>query len=627
MFGCHLNFLARVFLITLNVFLIIRRQNQDIKNYKKYKLLNNKMMSQETTQDLINIWGDFLNTCQAQQKHMVNSFLVEMEKHLPFPMVPAVPSIPMGDVFGKAIQTLAEDPYRFLQVQEELIADIHTLWNKMLSIEITETTVLSPDKRFRHEAWETVPYFLFIKEYYLITSRWLEKIVSQMEGLDKKTAQKIQFYLKQMVDAASPTNSPFTNPEVLEEFVRTKGASLKKGLETLVQDIETGQWMKMTDPSAFRLGETLASTKGEVVYRNHLFELIHYAPLTEQQYAVPLLIVPPWINKFYIFDLSASNSFVKWMVEQGHNVFIISWVNPDAPLASLSFEDYLLDGAYRACEVVSSLTKSPVLNTMGYCIGGNLLTGLSAYLTKSPASFSLQTMTLLATIFDFDKIGDLKVFMDDSLLQHLEKTMAQSGFLDGESMKSIFSMLRPNDLVWSFFIKNYFLGQVPPPFDFLYWNSDSPRLAEGMHRFILRQFFQENRFIQPGGILIKGTPLSVQDIGTPTLLLSTIEDHIAPWESSYPAVHLFQGPIKFILAGSGHVAGVINPPSKNKYGFFTNPYFTENAQEWLDGSTKHEGSWWTAWHDWVESFGAEKIPPLSTYPFLGAAPGSYVMGK
>src|SRR3990167_10716694 len=307
------------------------------------------MTTIETTQDLINIWGDFLNSCQAQQMHMVNSILEGMVQQLPLPIVPAVPSIPIGDVFGKAIQTLAEDPYRHLQVQEELISDIHNLWNKMLSIKTSETTAVSPDKRFRHEAWETVPYFLFIKEYYLIISRWLEKIVSQMDGLDEKTTQKVQFYLKQMVDAASPTNSPFTNPEVLEEFVKTKGESLKKGLETLLQDMETGQWMKMTDLSAFRLGETLASTKGEVVYRNHLFELIHYAPLTEQQYAVPLLIVPPWINKFYIFDLSSSNSFVKWMVEQGHNVFIISWVNPGAPLASLSFDDYLLDGAYRAC--------------------------------------------------------------------------------------------------------------------------------------------------------------------------------------------------------------------------------------------------------------------------------------
>jgi polyhydroxyalkanoate synthase len=494
----------------------------------------------------------------------------------------------------------------------------------MLSLETNEPTPFPIDKRFRHEAWEKVPYFVFLKEYYLLTSRWMEKTISHIEGLDEHTAHKIQFYVKQFIEAASPANSPFTNPEVLEECLKTKGESLKRGFETLLQDMETGQGMKMTDPTAFCVGETLASTKGEIVYRNHLFELIHYAPRTDQQYAVPLVIIPPWINKYYIFDLSEANSFVKWMLEQGHNVFILSWVNPDASLASLSFEDYLREGAYRACEVVSSLTKSPVLNTMGYCVGGNLLTSLSAYLARSPAPFSLQTMTLLATIFDFEKIGDLKVFMDDGLLQQLEKRMEERGYLDGESMKSIFSMLRPNDLVWSFFIKNYFLGQVPPPFDFLYWNSDSPRLAEGIHRFILRHFFKHNRFIQPGGMTLQGVPLNVREITTPTLFLSTIDDHIAPWESTYPAVHLLQGPLKFILTGSGHVAGVINPPSKNKYGFWTNDALPLTPQEWLNSSTKNEGSWWTAWDAWVTSFGEEKTPPLHIYPFLGDAPGMYV---
>jgi polyhydroxyalkanoate synthase len=391
--------------------------------------------------------------------------------------------------------------------------------------------------------------------------------------------------------------------------------------------METGQWMKMTDPSAFQVGKTLATTKGEVVYRNHLFELIHYAPLTNQQYSVPLLVIPPWINKYYIFDLSSSNSFVKWMVEQGHNVFMISWINPGSELASMTFEDYLIDGAYRACEVISSLTKSPSLHTMGYCVGGNLLTALNAYLAKAPASFSIQTMTLLATVVDFEKMGDLRVFIDEEHLQQVEKAMAQDGFLNGEILKSLFSLLRPNDLVWSFFIKNYFLGQIPPAFDFLYWNSDSTRLPEGLHGFILRKFFQENLFMKPAGITIKGIPLDLKEIRTPAFLLSTTEDHISPWQSTYPAVHLFKGPVEFVLAGSGHVAGVINHPSKSKYGFFTNASFPENAHEWLESSIKKEGSWWTAWQTWVSSFGGEKISPLTTYPFLESAPGSYVMAK
>lgn len=585
------------------------------------------MTTKEKTKDLVTFWGDFLNTCQEQQTLMFNSFLAGMEKQVSLPIsLPSSANL-VGDVFAKTTQALTQDPSRLLQAQGELVREMSTLWQKLLSLETTETRPSPSDKRFRHEAWQTVPYFFFIKEHYLIMSRWLEKVISQIEGLDEKTTKKIQFYTKQMVDAAAPTNSPFTNPEVLEEFIKTKGESLKKGLETLLQDVEAGQWMKMTDPSAFRLGETLASTKGDVVYRNHLFELIHYAPLTAQQYSIPVLIIPPWINKYYIFDLSDSNSFVKWMVEKGHNVFIISWVNPGPELGHMTFEDYMLDGAYRACEVVSSFTKSPTLHTMGYCIGGNLLAGLNAYLAKAPASFSLQTMTLLATIFDFDKIGDLKIFMDEEHFQDIEKTMAQEGILNGEFLKSIFSLLRPNDLVWSFFIKNYFLGQVPPAFDFLYWNSDSPRLPEGLHRFILRQFFQKNLFMKPGGIKIKGIPLDMREIKTPTLLLSTIEDHISPWESTYPAVHLFQGPVEFILGGSGHVAGVMNHPSKNKYGFLTNPYFSESANTWLASAKKNEGSWWEAWHEWVSSFSGEKISPIMTYPFLTPAPGSYVMAQ
>lgn len=613
---------------------------------------NNKMTSEKKQQNRVDPWADFLTTCQEQQAFMFNTFAEGIEQYqnhtiqilqsssraleegvtvqkvtqeLEQSLHPPPPTASIGSMFIKATQAMIENPSRLLQAQGELVAEMSTLWQKLLSVETEEKIETTGDKRFRHEAWQTVPYYLFLKEYYLITSRWLEKTISQIEGLDEKTAQKIQFYTKQMLDAASPTNSPFMNPEVLEEFVKTKGESLKKGLETLLQDVETGQWMKMTDPSAFKLGETLASTKGEVVYRNHLFELIHYAPLTEQQYSVPLLIIPAWINKYYIFDLSTANSFAKWMVEQGHNVFIISWVNPGPELASMTFEDYLLDGAYRACEVVSSLTKSPSLHTMGFCVGGNLLTVLNAYLAKVPAPFALQTTTLLATIFDFDKIGDLKVFMDEEHLQSVEKTMAQNGLLSGDVLKSIFSLLRPNELVWTFFIKNYFLGQIPPAFDFLYWNSDSPRLPESIHRFLLRKFFQENLFMKPGGITIKGIPLDLRDITTPTFLLSTVNDHISPWVSTYPAVQLFKGPVEFILAGSGHVAGVINHPSNNKYGFFTNPYLPEKANEWFETSTKNEGSWWTAWNSWVTRFSGEKISPIMTYPFLGSAPGSYVM--
>ncbi len=576
------------------------------------------MLPKENINNFNESLGDFLETFQEQNQRMTETFFKGMQQHLPFP-----PTV-MGDVFIKTAQALLKNPSHLLNAQEELLGEIQDLWKKMLIPGKENISPIPSDRRFRHDAWESQPYFLFMKEYYLVTSRWLQKLVSELEGLDPQTAVKIQFYIKQLTEAISPTNFPLTNPEVLEEFMNSKGDSLKKGFETLVKDMEGGQWMKMTDPSAFEVGKNIASTQGKVVFRNELFELIHYAPRTKKQYSVPLLIIPPWINKYYIFDLSPKNSFVKWMVEKGYNVYIVSWVNPQSELASKTFEDYLLEGAYQACQKVSALSGSSSIHGMGYCVGGNLLTALNAYLAKVPSNFSLQTMTLLATIIDFTKVGDLKVFMDDDHLQCIEGMMAQKGVLDAEMMKSIFSMLRPNELVWSFFIKNYLLGQVPPAFDFLYWNSDSTRLPANLHRFILRKFFQKNLFMKSGGIHIKEVPLNLQEITTPTFLLSTQEDHISPWESTYPATHLFKGPLEFILAGSGHVAGVINPPSEGKYYFYTNPDSPPNVNEWLKMATRNEGSWWTKWDEWTSPLSGEKINPIPPKVSLGEAPGSYV---
>lgn len=580
------------------------------------------MNIENVAHDIANFWGNAFKTYHAQQTSLVSSFFDTITPCNPDCFFP-LSSSSLEDLYVKTSQAIITNPSGLLKAHGELIEEMNCLWQKLLSLGAMEKTDSLTDKRFRHSAWETVPYFLFIKEYYLILSHWLEKLVSQLDDLDADSSQKVQFYAKQLIDALSPTNSPFTNPEVLEEFIKTKGESLKKGLTTFLQDMEVGQGMKMTDPSAFQIGKTLASTKGEVVFRNHIFELIHYAPLTEKQYKIPLLIIPPWINRYYIFDLSDSNSFVKWMVEQGQNVFIISWVNPGPELSKMTFEDYLLEGAYRACEVVSSLAKSPHLHTMGYCIGGNLLTALGAYLAKTPAPFSLKTMTLLATVIDFEKIGDLKIFLEEEHLQSIEKIMDQQGFLPGEYLKSLFNLLRPNDLVWSFFIKNYLLGQVPPAFDFLYWNSHSTRLPKRLHQFILRKFFKEN-LLYSGGISVGNVPIDLRNITTPTFFLSTIEDHISPWKSTYPALHLFQGPLKFVLAGSGHVVGVINPPANNKYGFFTNPHVPFDPDTWIQSATKTEGSWWTEWLEWVVSYGNETIEPLTTYPFIEAAPGSYV---
>ncbi len=579
------------------------------------------MPENEEKKDMTNAWGTFLETFQEQNQRLAKTYFEGMQNHFPFP-----PTL-MGDIFLKTGRALLENPSYLLQAQANLLEEVNTLWQKMLSAEQETFSEPSSDKRFHHEAWKTVPYFSFIKEYYIITSGWLETLVSEVNGLDDPTRQKLQFFTKQLVNAVSPTNFPFTNPEVLEELVKTQGVSLQKGFETLLQDIESGSWMKMTDPSAFELGKTIASTKGEVIFRNDLFELIHYTPKTNKQYAIPLLIIPPWINKFYIFDLSPSNSYVKWMLEQGYNVFIISWINPGPEHASKTFEDYLLEGTYRASDFVCSLTESSSLHAVGYCVGGNMLTALSAYLAKTQASFSFQSLTLLATIFDFTKVGDLKVFMDEETLQSMEKNLADKGFLEANTLKSIFSFLRPNELLWSFFIKNYLLGQIPPAFDFLYWNADSIRLPANLHSFTLRKCFQENLLMKPGGIKINGIPLDLREITTPTFLLATLEDHICPWKSCYPAVNCLKGPLEFVLAGSGHVAGVMNPPSKNKYYYFTNPLLSLQAETWFDTATKNEGSWWIQWEKWLRPLSGKKILPPSPYPSLEPAPGSYVKEK
>jgi len=577
-------------------------------------------MKQEDHEDLFAPWDMFFETLQKQNKTMAQSFFEEMQHHFP------VPPTFVGDVFLKAGQALLQNPSQIIKAQEELLGDIHDLWQKTLSSQNEQALDHGADKRFRHPAWQEIPYFLFMKEYYLMMTRWLQKCVAEADGLDPQTNQKVQFYTKQLVEAFSPTNFPFSNPEVLEQAIKTKGASLQKGLEALLEDLESGQWMKMTDPSAFELGKTIAATKGDVVFRNDLFELIRYAPRTEKQYAVPLLIIPSWINKYYVFDLSAPNSFVLWLLEQGYNVFIVSWVNPGPEHGSKTFEDYLTHGAYRAAEVISSLTRSKTLHAVGYCLGGNMVAALGAYLAKVPAPFSLQTITLLATIIDFTKVDDLKAFVDEDYIQHIEKTMEKKGFLEADILKSFFSLLRPGDMVWSFFIKNYLLGQIPPAFDFLHWNADSTRLPATLHTFILRKWFQGNFFMKPGlgGFEVKDISFDLRDITTPAYVLGTLEDHIAPWNSCYPATHLFNGPVRFVLAGSGHVAGVMNPPARNKYAFFENDRFPESPQAWFESATKTDGSWWPAWQKWLALHAAEKIIPQQSYPSLEEAPGSYV---
>jgi polyhydroxyalkanoate synthase len=566
------------------------------------------MFDSKDQQKFFAAWFSLMEALQKRHEDLHSSHFEAMQELMP------ISPLAMGEAWNKAVFAFMKHPAYLFEVQKELMVN--------LSKQEEDTSL---DKRFSHEAWMRDPYFSALKKSYLLNSNWLRNTISNLEGIDDKTKQKLEFYVNQYIDAICPTNYPLTNPEVLEEFTKTGGASLEKGMEKLMDDLAKGHWIDMTDPKAFVLGKSLATSKGEVIYRNDIIELIHYKPLTEKQHSVPLLIIPPWINKFYIFDLSPHNSFVKWMLEQGMDVFMISWVNPGTNLSSKSFEDYMFEGGYKAAEVVSEFTGSNKLNTLGYCIGGNLLVALTAYLAKAPAPFEIVSQTLIATIIDFEKIGDLKFFLEDENLEYIEHNLERNGFVDPERLKSIFSMLRPKDLLWSFFIKNYLLGQTPPAFDFLYWNSDGTRVPEVLHKDVLRYFFKANLLMVPGGLKIRNVPIDLRSIEIPTFFLSTMEDHIAPWKSTYPAVHLLECPTEFVLGGAGHVVGVMNPPEKHKYAFYTNIQFPYTADEWFEKSTKHEGSWWPYWYTWLKPISGKKVSPVATSDVsYGEAPGEYV---
>jgi len=486
------------------------------------------------------------------------------------------------------------------------------------------------DRRFRDPAWGDNALFDFIKQSYLLTSRWLVETVNQLEGSDEKTRQKIDFYTRQFVDAIAPSNFVATNPEVLRATLESGGENLLRGLNNLLDDLGRGRGrlaIKMTDLDAFELGKNIALTPGKVIFQTELMQLIQYAPTTEQVYQRPLLVIPPWINKYYILDLQPKNSFIRHALDQGFTVFVISWVNPDADHAGKTFEDYMVDGPLAALDAIAQATGERETNVVGYCLGGTLLAATLAYLAVKKDR-RIKAATFLASLTDFEDPGELGVFIDEEQLAAMDESMARRGYLEGREMATTFNMLRANDLIWSFVINNYLMGKEPFPFDLLYWNSDSTRMPYAMHSFYLRRFYQENRLIEPGGISLCGVPIDLRKIRIPVYMLSTREDHIAPWASTYAATQLYQGKMTFVLAGSGHIAGVINPPSVEKYGYWTNETLPPDPEAWLEGATQHAGSWWPHWRDWNAAHAGEKI--AARVPGDGAltpiedAPGSYV---
>lgn len=486
------------------------------------------------------------------------------------------------------------------------------------------------DRRFKDEDWNDNAVFDYLKQLYLILSNAILKTAEPNESLDEQTNLKINFYTKQWIDAMSPTNFATTNPTVIKEIFESNGENLLNGTKALIDDIIRGEGKlltpRMTDYDAFEVGKNVATTEGKVIYQNEMMQLIQYSPTTKTVFETPLLIVPPWINKYYILDLRKENSFIQWAVDQGHTVFIISWINPDETYADTQFEDYMYEGVITALVKITEETGIENINTIGYCIGGTLLASTNAYLAAKGRK-PIKSSTYFTTLVDFEKPGDLGIFIDKEQLDALDVTMKKDGYLDGSSMATVFNMLRSNDLIWPFFINNYLMGKEPTAFDLLYWNSDSTRLPEKTHSFYLRECYLNNKLREPGGIKLDGTPIDLRKIKVPTYFISTHDDHITPWKSTYEGAKLMSGPVKFVLGGSGHIAGIINPPAKNKYGYWSNDTIEEGAENWLDEASYQEGSWWPNWQEWIKQHAGEKVDarkPGTNLKPLEDAPGSYV---
>jgi polyhydroxyalkanoate synthase len=540
----------------------------------------------------------------------------------------------IGAAFFEMTARMMSDPSRLVQAQLSLWNDYMTLWQRTAQRFLggSAEPIIEPpagDRRFRDKAWTDNALFDFIKQSYLLTARWLQGTVKQVDGIDERTARKVDFYTRQFVDAIAPSNFLLTNPEVLRATIESRGENLINGLKNLLDDLERGKGrlaIKMTDMAAFRIGENIAVTPGKVVFQNDLLQLIQYEPTTAMVRRRPLLIIPPWINKFYILDLRPANSFIRWAVGEGHTVFVVSWVNPDERLAAKTFADYMREGPLAALGAIEQATGEREANVIGYCLGGTLLASTLAYMAVKRDT-RIKSATYFVAMVDFAEAGELSVFIDEEQLTALEARMNAKGYLEGRAMATTFNMLRANDLIWSFVVNNYLLGKSPFPFDLLYWNADSTRMPAAMHSFYLRNMYQENLLVRPGGITLNGVPIDLAKIKTPSFLLSTREDHIAPWRSTYAATQLYKGPVKFVLSASGHIAGVVNPPG-SKYGHWENDENPPTPEEWLTTATAVSDSWWPVWERWISQYSGGEVPARrpgdGKLKPLEDAPGSYV---
>ncbi len=523
--------------------------------------------------------------------------------------------------FGEVVQKMMADPSLMMEAQAKYAADFGQLWQQYIGSVSGQGAKPEPlkDRRFADEAWHANPWFDFLSRSYVLTAEHMKNAVAKVDGISPQTRAKALYYTRQIVDAASPSNFALTNPQVLKATADSGGENLVKGLQNMLRDIEKGKGglrIAMTDTNAFEMGKNVASTPGKVVFQNALMQLLQYQPATKTVMQRPLLIIPPWINKYYILDLQPKNSFIKWAVDQGHTVFVISWINPDAKLGSKTFDDYLREGPLAAMAAIATCTGEKEINAIGYCLGGTLLACTLGHFAakktvakKAAASQPrINSATFFTSLIDFAQPGDLGVYADEAQVDALEQRMkARGGYMEGAEMAGTFNMLRANDLVWSFYVHNYLLGKDPFPFDLLYWNSDATRMPMAMHLFYLREMYIKNKLVEPGGITLNGTAIDLSKVKTPTYFVSTVEDHIAPWATTYTGAKLLKG--KFVLGGSGHIAGIVNPPAANKYGYWTSAKLVDDAQAWLAAATKHDGSWWNDWDGWIKSHNKGKTVP------------------
>ncbi|HKE42242.1 MAG TPA: class I poly(R)-hydroxyalkanoic acid synthase [Casimicrobiaceae bacterium] len=544
----------------------------------------------------------------------------------------------LSKAFLELAAKLLSNPYLLAQTQLNLLWDYSALWQSSMLKLLGQSPapVVEPaksDKRFKHEDWQEHFLFDYMKQSYLIAARWLHNAVASVEGLDEHTQKKVDFFTRQYIDALAPSNFALTNPEVFRETIATGGQNLVKGLNNLLDDIERGNGklrISMTDTKAFELGVNIATTPGKIVFQNDLIQLIQYEPTTAKVHRRPLLIMPPWINKYYILDLREKNSLVKWCTDQGLTVFVISWVNPDARLAGKDFVDYMVAGPLAALDAIEKATGEREVNALGYCLGGTLLAATLGYMAAKKDK-RIVSSSFMTSLIDFAGAGELEVFIDEEQVASLERKMNERGYLEGSEMANTFNMLRANDLIWSFVINNYLLGRDPFPFDLLHWNQDSTRMPAKMHSFYLRNMYMKNALKEPGGITLNGVLIDLTKVGVPCYFVSAIEDHIAPWKATYAGTHIFGGKARFVLSGSGHIAGMINPPAARKYGYWTNEKVPAAADDWFKAAKQHEGSWWSDWLDWlkphlgamVNARPAGKSNSKGKVRVIEAAPGSY----